>query len=70
LNNISYRLQLKLIINIIYIRKTNKVKKGDILAFIYANNETKGNQAVEDLQGVYEIIKSEVKKEKNILGVV
>ena len=49
---------------------SDKVKKGDILAFIYANDEEKGNQAVEDLQGVYKIIESEVKKEKIILGVV
>ena len=28
---------------------SDKVKKGEILAFIYANDEEKGNQAVEDL---------------------
>ena len=49
---------------------SDKVKKGDILAFIYANDEEKGNQAVEDLQNVYEISKEPVKKEEIILGVI
>lgn len=49
---------------------SDKVKKGDILAFIYANDEEKGNQAVEDLQEVYEISKEPVKKEDIILGIV
>lgn len=49
---------------------SDEVKKGDILAFIYANDEDKGNQAVEDLQEVYEISKEPVKKEEIILGVI
>lgn len=49
---------------------SDQVKKGEILAFIYANNEEKGNQAVEDLQEVYEISKEPVKKEDIILGIV
>lgn len=49
---------------------SDEVKKGDILAFIYANDEEKGNQAVEDLQEVYEISKEPVKKEDIILGIV
>lgn len=49
---------------------SDEVKKGDILAFIYANDEEKGNQAVEDLQEVYEISKEPVKKEDIILGII
>ena len=49
---------------------SDQVKKGDILAFIYANDEEKGNQAVEDLSEVYEISKEPVKKEEIILGVI
>ena len=49
---------------------SDKVKKGDILAFIYANDEGKGNQAAKDLQEVYEISKDPVKKEKVILGII
>ena len=49
---------------------SDKVKEGDILAFIYANNEEKGNQAAKDLQEVYEISKEPVKKEKVILGII
>ena len=49
---------------------SDQVKKGDILAFIYANDEEKGNQAVENLREVYEISKEPVKKEDIILGVI
>ena len=49
---------------------SDKVKEGDILAFIYANDEEKGNQAARDLQEVYEISKEPVKKEKVILGII
>ena len=48
----------------------DKVNKGDILAFIYANDEEKGNQAVLDLLNTYKISKDEVKKEQIILGIV
>ncbi len=51
-------------------KSSDKVKKGDILAFIYSNDEEKGNQAVEDLQEVYEISKEPVKKEDIILGII
>ncbi|MBO4815392.1 MAG: thymidine phosphorylase [Clostridia bacterium] len=49
---------------------SDKVKKGDILAFIYANDEEKGNIAVEELQKTYQICDKPVQKEKIILGVV
>ena len=51
-------------------KSSDKVKKGDILAFIYANDEEKGNQAVQDMYEAYEISKEPVKKEKIILGII
>ncbi len=49
---------------------SDKVKKGDILAFIYANDEQKGNEAVEDLKEIYEISKEPVKKQETILEII
>ena len=49
---------------------TDKVKEGDILAFVYANNKQKGEKAVEELLNAYEIVKEPVKKEEIILGIV
>ena len=49
---------------------SDQVKEGDILAFIYANDEEKGNQAARELQEVYKISKEPVKKEKVILGII
>ena len=51
-------------------KSSDKVKKGDILAFIYANDEEKGNKAVQDMYDAYEISKEPVKKEKIILGII
>ncbi len=48
----------------------DKINKGDILAFIYANNKQKGEKAVEELLNAYEIVKEPVKKEEIILGIV
>ena len=48
----------------------DKVKKGDFLAFIYANDEEKGNTAVCELQSLYKISKEPVDKEKIILEIV
>lgn len=48
----------------------DKVKSGDILAYIHANNEEKGKIAVEDLYNAYEFSAEEVSKQKHILGVV
>ena len=49
---------------------TNKVKKGDILAFVYANDETKGNQVVLEVLNAYKYSKEEIKKEKIIIDVI
>ena len=48
----------------------DKVKEGEILAFIYANDEEKGNAAVSELLDTFKISKSPVQKEKIILGIV
>ena len=48
----------------------DKVKEGDVLAFIYANDEEKGNIAVCELQSLYKISKEPVDKEKIILEIV
>lgn len=49
---------------------SDKVIKGDILAFIYANNEKKGNEAVKELKEIYKISKEPVVKEKVILEII
>ena len=51
-------------------KNADKVKKGDILAFVYANNKQKGETAVEDMQKAYKIVEDPVKKEKYILGII
>jgi len=48
----------------------DKVKQGEILAFIYANDEEKGNIAVSDLLDTYKISKEPISKEPIILGIV
>lgn len=48
----------------------DKVKNGDILAFIYANDEQKGNQAAEELKNTYKISEIKIEKEKIILGII
>lgn len=48
----------------------DKVKIGDELAYIHANNEGKGKIAVEDLYNAYEFSTEEVSKQEHILGVV
>ena len=51
-------------------KNADKVQKGDILAFVYANNKQKGETAVEEMQNAYEIVNEPVKKEKYILGII
>ena len=58
-------------VGIILNKKTSdKVNAGDVLAFIYANDEEKGKEAVLDLLNTYIICKEEVPKEQIILGIV
>ncbi len=48
----------------------DKIEKGDTLAYVHANDETKGKQAVEDILSAYEISKEEQEKPKYILDVI
>lgn len=49
---------------------SDKVQKGDILAYVHANDEEKGREAVRKIKDVYKISEIEVEKEKIILGVI
>lgn len=46
------------------------MKNGDTLAYIHANDEEKGNKAVEDLYNAYKFSNKEVSKPEHILGIV
>ena len=46
------------------------VKKGEILAFIHANNKRKGERFVEILRNAYSIVEGKVEKKKTIIKVV
>ena len=48
----------------------DKGNNGDILAYIHANDEEKGKQAVEELKQAYKIVENPVKKEEHILGII
>ena len=48
----------------------DEVKEGDILAYIHANDEQKGKEAVEQLKNTYKISEMKIEKEKIILGVI
>ena len=47
-----------------------KVQKGEILAYIHANDEEKGKTAIEDIKTAYKIVENQVKEEKYILGII
>lgn len=49
---------------------SDEVKKGDILAYVHANDEHKGKEAEEQLKDTYKISEMKVEKEKIILGVI
>ena len=48
----------------------DRVNKGDILAYIYANDTEKGNTAVKDLKQAYKIIKNPIQMENYILDII
>lgn len=56
----------------IYLNKKvgDKIEKGDILAYIHANNEEKGKEALRELETAYEITQSKVEKEKYIIDII
>ena len=49
---------------------SERVQKGDVLAYIYANNREKGEEAAKKVKDTYKINEIEIKKEKVILGVI
>ena len=48
----------------------DEVKKGDVIAYIHANDEQKGKEAASQLKDTYKISEMKIEKEKIILGVV
>ncbi len=48
----------------------DQIKDGDILAYVHANDEEKGKQAVEDLKQAYNIVQKPVQMEKYILDII
>ena len=48
----------------------DKVNEGEVLAYIHANDEEKGKQAVEELKQAYKIVENPVKEEEHILGII
>lgn len=48
----------------------DKVNRGDILAYVHANNKQKGEEAVQELIQAYKIIDNEVKPHKYILDII
>ena len=52
-------------VGIILNKKTsNKVQVGEVLAYVHANDEQKGRQAVEQIKEIYEIVDQKVEEEK------
>ncbi len=49
---------------------SDKVQKGDILAYVHANDEQKGNEAAALISDTYKISNEKVDSEKIILGVI
>ncbi len=49
---------------------SDKVEIGDILAYVHANDETKGKQAVEDTHSAYEIVPEKQEKPKYIIDII
>lgn len=48
----------------------DKIEKGEILAYIHANDEEKGNVAVEELKDAYKIVEHPVEIENYILEII
>ena len=63
--------KIDMAVGIILKNKTGAhVKKGDILAYIHANNKNLGNEKVKDLLSVYEIVDEKVEKPNHIIGII
>ena len=48
----------------------DKVEEGEVLAYIYANDEEKGHKAIEDVQNAYEIVNEKVEKPQYIIDII
>ena len=48
----------------------DKVEEGEILAYVYANDEEKGRKAVEDVQNAYKIVKEPIQKPNYIIDII
>ena len=51
-------------------KTTDKIMKGDILAYIHANDKQKGEEAVQRLEKIYKITTEKTNKKNNILGII
>ncbi len=49
---------------------SDKVQRGDILAYVHADDEQKGKEAVEKIKEIYKVSEMKIEKEKIILGVI
>ena len=49
---------------------SDKVNIGDILAYVHANDETKGKQAVEDILCAYEIVEEKIEEPEYIIDII
>lgn len=49
---------------------SDKVQKGDVLAYVHANDEAKGKEAAREIKEIYKISEIEIEKEKIILGII
>ncbi len=49
---------------------SDKVEAGETLAYVHANDEEKGKQAVEEIKNAYKIVEMPVNREKYILDVI
>lgn len=62
---------IDLAVGIVLTKKTaQEVKKGEILAYIHANDETKLKEAKKRLKGIFKISSIRVQKEKTILEII
>lgn len=58
-------------VGIVFNKKiANKVETGEVLAYIHANDKTKGEKAVQELKEEYVIEKTIIDKPKHILGII
>lgn len=49
---------------------SDKVEKGEVLAYIHSNDEQKGVEAFDKLQDIYEFSDTIIEKEKYILEII